>query len=153
MFRRTRGFLEVFLAHPGGPFFRQKDEGFWTLPKGEVEPGEDLFDTACREFEEEVGMRPEAADFYPIGSIRQKGGKIVHGWAFEGEWKEGRALKSVTFKLEWPPQSGKTRQFPEIDRVGFFDLAEAREKIKPTQGPFLDRVEELVLSIPAPRPF
>ena len=148
MFRRTRGYLEVFLAHPGGPFFRDNDKGYWTIPKGEVEPGEELFDTACREFHEEVGMRAEAPKFHPIGSIRQKGGKIVHGWAFEGEWEMGRTLKSVTFELEWPPRSRKMRAFPEIDRAEFFDLREARERIKETQVPFLDRVSELTLSLP-----
>ena len=149
MFRRTKGYLEVFLAHPGGPFFREKDQGFWTIPKGEVEPGEELFDTACREFQEEVGMRANALNFYPIGAIRQKGGKIVHAWAFEGDWAKGQTLKSVTFELEWPPRSRQTREFPEIDRAEFFDLREGRERIKETQIPFLDRVSELVLSLPS----
>lgn len=139
MYRLRDGALQVFLAHPGGPVFRHKDRGHWTIPKGEVEPGEDLLDAAKREFQEEVGLKPHG-DFLPLGWIRQKGGKIVHGWAFAGEWDDARKHVCNTFAMEWPYGSGRWQRFPEIDRVGFFTLPEAREKIKDTQHPFLDRV-------------
>ncbi|HAM73739.1 MAG TPA: NUDIX hydrolase [Verrucomicrobiales bacterium] len=144
MFRWRQGRIEVFLAHPGGPFFQHKDEGYWTLPKGEVEPGESLLETARREFHEEVGLKVECDSFLELGWIRQKGGKIVHGWGFEGDWDVARVVKSKKFKLEWPPESGRIRKFPEIDRAAFFGLDEARIRIKPTQVPLIDRLEALV---------
>ena len=140
MYRVKNGELEVFLAHPGGPFFRSKDDGHWTIPKGEIEPGENLLDTACREFKEEVGLEP-SGEFLPLGSILQKGGKIVHAWAFEGDCVNGFRLQSGTFEMEWPPHSGRIQSFPEIDRAEFFSLAGARKKIKETQRPLLDRLE------------
>jgi predicted NUDIX family NTP pyrophosphohydrolase len=143
MYRVRDGQLEVFLAHPGGPFFVHKDDGHWTIPKGEVAPGEELRATAVREFNEEVGLKP-SGEFVPLGSIQQKGGKIVHAWAFRGEWAEDRVHRCNTFAMEWPPASGKTQQFPEIDRVGFFSAREARKKMKETQHPFLDRLMEAV---------
>ena len=103
--RRAAGELEVFLAHMGGPYFRNKDEGSWTIPKGEPEPGEGLFETATREFEEETGVAPEPP-FTSLGSAKQRGGKLVHAWAFEGDWDASRTLTSNTFEIEWPPRSG-----------------------------------------------
>lgn len=141
MYRSRRGELEVFLAHPGGPHFAKKDYGYWTIPKGELEPDEDPHSAALREFEEEVGMKVTAREFIPLGTIRQRGGKLVHAWGFAGDWETGRALNSLNFKLEWPPESGRFRSFPEVDRVAFFGLEEARERIKPTQSPFIDRLQ------------
>jgi predicted NUDIX family NTP pyrophosphohydrolase len=141
MYRRRGDELEVFLAHPGGPFFAKKDAGAWSIPKGEVEPGEELLATALREFEEETGIQP-SAPLHALGEVKQKGGKIVHAWAFEGDWPAGSVLRSNTFELEWPPGSGRVQVLPEIDRVAFFALAVAREKINPAQAAFLDRLAE-----------
>ena len=143
MYRRTAGELEVFLAHPGGPFFAGKDEGVWTLPKGEPAEGEALLACARREFEEETGLAPGAGAFLPLGQVRQRGGKVVHAWAFEGEWGQ-RALRCNEFELEWPPRSGRRQSFPEIDRAEFFPLAEARRKVNPAQAVLLDRLLALV---------
>jgi len=143
MFRRRGGDLEVFLAHPGGPFFRNKDLGAWSIPKGEIDPGEDLFRAAIREFEEEIGEAP-AGNFLSLGEVVQKGGKVVHAWAFEGDREEGRPIRSNAFTIELPPGSGRLRSFPEVDRAGFFPLAEARRKIHPAQEAFLDRLAELL---------
>jgi len=141
MYRMNEGRLEAFLAHPGGPLFKNKDEGHWSIPKGEIEPGEVLLAAAIREFEEETGLVPHG-DFIELGTITQKGGKIVHAWAFPGEWDESRPVQSNTFELEWPPRSGTTQRFPEIDRAGFFSIPNAREKLKEAQHPFLDRLQE-----------
>jgi len=142
MFRRRAGILEVFLAHPGGPLFVNKDDGHWTIPKGEVELDEDLLPTAIREFEEETGLRIDpASEFIELGSIQQKGGKIVHAWGVAGDWAESRPLRSNQFEMEWPPRSGRTQSFPEVDRAQFFDLPTARTKVKETQIPLLDRLE------------
>ena len=139
MFRQTHGALEVLLVHPGGPFFAKKDDGVWTIPKGEAAPGEDLLMRAQIEFEEELGIQP-AGDWIPLGWIKQKGGKIVHAWAFEGALLEWFKLKSNMFELEWPPRSGKLKKFPEIDQAVFFSEELARRKINPAQVPFLDRL-------------
>jgi predicted NUDIX family NTP pyrophosphohydrolase len=141
MFRRSNGKIEVFLAHPGGPFFTRKDDGHWTIPKGEPDGLEDLLETAKREFEEEVGIQPQAHTFIPLGTIQQKGGKIVHAWGFEGDLPEGHQHQCNTFKTEWPPRSGKFQDFPEIDKVCFFDSGEARRKLKEAQVPFIERLE------------
>jgi len=143
MYRLRDGELEVFLAHPGGPFFARKDDGHWTIPKGEIGPGEELLATAIREFFEETDLEPRG-DFIPLGSIRQKGGKIVHAWAFAGDWDESRPLKSNTFSMEWPPRSGKWVQVPEVDRVAFFAVFEAKQKLKEAQHPFLDRLQTVL---------
>ena len=141
MFRRTKGELEFLLAHPGGPFFVRKDDGVWTIPKGEASPGEDLLTRAQIEFEEEVGCRPEnIRPWIELGWIKQKGGKIVHAWAFEGDLPEPFEGKSNLFQLEWPPRSGKYQTFPEVDQVCFFSDDVARRKLKPAQLPFLDRL-------------
>jgi predicted NUDIX family NTP pyrophosphohydrolase len=133
------GEVEVYLAHPGGPYFVKKDEGAWTIPKGEIEIGEDLLDAARREWQEEIGYAPEGP-FIPLGEIKQKGGKIVHAWAFAGAPGEPPAAASNTFRMEWPPGSGRSAEFPEIDRAAYLPIAAARRKLKPAQAPFLDRL-------------
>lgn len=145
LYRRRDGRLEVFLAHPGGPLFTAKDDGHWTIPKGEVDAGEDLLTTAQREFAEETGaaLKP-GVTFLPLGSIQQKGGKIVHAWAVEQEWDDTQPIRSNEFTMEWPPGSGRRQSFPEVDRAQFFSLDEARRKLKERQVPLLDRLLELV---------
>ncbi len=146
MFRRGSKSLEFLLAHPGGPFFRNKDDGVWTIPKGEVQPDEDFLTRAQIEFEEETGTKP-SGNFVPLGSIKQKGGKTVHAWAFESDLPENFRLNSNTFQAEWPPRSGKFQEFPEVDRAEFFSEEVARQKINPAQIPFLDRLLENLQSI------
>ncbi len=141
MYRCRGETVEVLFAHPGGPFWSKKDIGSWTIPKGEVEEGEELLATARREFAEETGFRSDG-DFRPMGSIRLKSGKVVHGWAFEGDG-DVAGLKSVPFSMEWPPRSGNRQEFPEIDRVEWFTLEAARKKIQPAQLPFIDTIEKL----------
>ena len=141
MFRRCQGVLQVLLAHPGGPYFVKKDEGHWSIPKGEPDGQEDLLATALREFEEETGVAPQGP-YLPLRPVQQKGGKIVHAWAFDGDC-DPRQLRSNTFTLEWPPHSGQVVEFPEIDRAEFFDLPTARKKIKPGQEPLLAELEAL----------
>jgi predicted NUDIX family NTP pyrophosphohydrolase len=142
MYRWKQGRLEVFLAHPGGPFFAHKDDGHWSIPKGEIEPGEDYLETAMREFGEETGQAVDPKSrFIDLGLIQQKGGKIVHAWAFEGDWDESRPVQSNLHTLEWPAGSGRKLTFPEVDRAQFFSLAEARAKLKERQTPFLSRLE------------
>jgi predicted NUDIX family NTP pyrophosphohydrolase len=142
MYRMHEGKLQVLLAHPGGPFFKNKDDGAWGIPKGEVEPGEDLLETAKREFEEETGVHP-TGPFTPLAPVRQKGGKIVHAWAWEGECDPG-AVISNTFTMEWPPGSGRQMSFPEVDRVDFFDVVTARRKIKAGQEKLIEELETLL---------
>lgn len=141
LWRRHEGRLEVLLGHPGGPYFARKDDGDWTVLKGEVEPGEALEAVALREFAEETG-RPldPATPLVELGQIRQKSGKVVHAWAAEGDLDADAAV-SNTFEMEWPPRSGRTAVFPEIDRVAWYRLKRARTKIKGAQAPFLDRLE------------
>lgn len=139
MYRRTAAGPEVLLAHPGGPYFARKDDGVWTIPKGEQAEGEDLLACAIREFEEEIGMKPHAADYPQLGCVRQAGGKTVHAFAFEGDFDE-RELRCNTFELEWPPRSGRKQAFAEIDRVAFFAVDAARRKLNPAQVPLLDRL-------------
>jgi predicted NUDIX family NTP pyrophosphohydrolase len=142
MYRKRGKNLEVFLAHPGGPFFQNKDDGHWTIPKGEIESEEESLSAAIREFREEIGFDIDpSAKFIDLGSIRQQGGKVVHGWAFEGDCPPDYCLRSSTFQIEWPPRSGKSQTFPEIDRAEFFALEVARKKIKAAQVPFLDRLQ------------
>ncbi len=139
MFRGAAETLEVFLVHPGGPFFRKKDAGVWGIPKGLVEAGEDLETAAVREFSEETGLEVTEPRL-PLGSIVQKGGKIVHAWAFRGTVPDGFVPVSNSFEIEWPPRSGRRQSFPEIDRAEFFDLGTAREKINAAQIAFLERL-------------
>ena len=142
MYRIKEESIEVLLAHPGGPFFRNKDEGVWSIPKGEPDADEDLSLTAQREFEEETGLKP-SGPFIPLSPIRQKGGKIVHTWAFEGDC-DPNVVKSNTFTMEWPPKSGRRMEFPEIDRVEFLDLDTARKKIKAGQEGLLEELEAIL---------
>jgi predicted NUDIX family NTP pyrophosphohydrolase len=142
MYRRVGGDLQVLLVHPGGPFFRNKDEGAWSIPKGEVGPGEDPLAAAVREFGEEVGVAP-AGPFLPRTPVRQKGGKVVHAWAFEGDCDPG-SITPNTFTIEWPPRSGRQMKFPEIDRAGFFGVAEARRKVNACQVPLVDELERVI---------
>jgi predicted NUDIX family NTP pyrophosphohydrolase len=139
MFRRRNNEFEVLLVHPGGPFFARKDDGAWTIPKGEATPEEGLLTRAQIEFEEELGFRPRG-DWIELGLIKQKGGKTVHAWAFEGDLPESFELKSNLFEMEWPPRSGKLKESPEIDRAEFFVEEVAGRKINPAQVVFLDRL-------------
>jgi predicted NUDIX family NTP pyrophosphohydrolase len=143
MFRRRCGALEVFLAHPGGPFFARKDDGAWSIPKGEIEEGDGPLETALREFEEETGIKP-GVELIALGEVKQKGGKVVHAWAFEGDRDESQPLVCNTFSLEWPPGSGGRQEFPEIDRASFFDLETARRKLNQAQVAFLDALRARV---------
>ena len=152
LFRRGRAAaagLEVLLAHPGGPFFAKRDEGHWTIPKGEPDPPDvDLLAVARREFAEEVGhdapeSQPDGSPPLGLGSIVQKGGKVVHAWAIEGDLDPATAV-SNEFEMEWPPRSGRRQMFAEIDRVAWFEPDEARRRLKPTQVPFVDRLVEAV---------
>lgn len=143
MFRRTAAGFEVLLAHPGGPHFRDRDEGGWTLPKGLLAPGEDALATARREFEEETGASPGDGPFAPLGDVVQRGGKRVFAWAVEGDLDPASA-RSNTFELEWPPRSGRWQVFPEVDRVGWFAPEAARSKLNPAQVAFLDRLARLL---------
>jgi predicted NUDIX family NTP pyrophosphohydrolase len=141
MYRRRNGRLEVLLVHPGGPFWAKKEQGAWSIPKGEVERGEDAFSTAKREFEEELGLRPEG-DFTELGSVEQKGGKSVQAWAFEGNC-DPASIHSNKFLMEWPPRSGKTQEFPEVDRAQFFDMKEAKQRINSAQAELLANLERI----------
>jgi predicted NUDIX family NTP pyrophosphohydrolase len=143
LYRRVDGRLEVLLAHPGGPRFAARDAGYWSIPKGEVEPGEALEDVAQREFEEETGHRLGAIELIPLGETVQKGGKLVHAWAAEGDVDPERAT-SNTFVTEWPAGSGTYVEVPEIDRVAWFEPAAARVRIKGPQAVFIDRLEAIL---------
>jgi predicted NUDIX family NTP pyrophosphohydrolase len=136
MFRRAAGGTELLLAHPGGPFWSRRDEAAWTLPKGEIAPGEDALDAARREFLEETGFA-SAPPFLPLGELKQKSGKRISAWAFEGD-ADPALLVSNRFEIEWPPRSGRVQSFPEIDRVAWFDPGQARRKLIAGQAPFVD---------------
>jgi predicted NUDIX family NTP pyrophosphohydrolase len=142
LFRRAAAGVEVLLVHPGGPFFAKKDLGAWSIPKGEVVEGEEPLAAARREFAEELGFAA-VGEFLPLGEVKQKGGKTVHAWAVEGEC-DPAPCRSNTFKMEWPPRSGKWAEFPEVDRAEFFGLAAAREKINQGQAPLLDQLERIL---------
>ena len=141
LYKRTAGRLRVLLVHPGGPFWRNKDEGAWTIPKGERSSGEDAETAARREFAEELGTMATGA-LIPLGRIRQRGGKQVDGFALEGNLDVER-IAGNSFEIEWPPRSGRRQSFPEVDRAAWFSPAEARQKINAAQTPFIDRLEEL----------
>ena len=139
MYRRPKAAaLEVLLGHPGGPFWTSRDYGAWTIPKGGIHSGENPLDTAIREFTEETGVVP-AAPYVPLGHITQRGGKLVHAWAFEGDCDPAR-LTSVTTTVEWPPRSGRILEVPEIDRVAFFPITDAKRAINVAQIELLDRL-------------
>ena len=142
MYRRGSDGMEVLLVHPGGPFWEGKDQGAWSIPKGEVEPGADLLDAPKREFAEEVGFAPTGT-FHSLGQIKQKAGKIVHAWAFAGDC-DPASCTSNTFRVEWPPKSGKWTSYPEVDQVAFFDVPTAREKINAGQIPFLEQLQTIL---------
>jgi predicted NUDIX family NTP pyrophosphohydrolase len=141
MYRICNRELEVLLVHPGGPFWRRKDEGAWSIPKGEIELNEDHLLAAQREFAEETGITPQGT-FTPLGSVALKSGKIVHAWAFEGDCNP-TTIKSNLITIEWPPKSGKMQQIPEVDQAAFLSLALSRTKINPAQIPFLDRLSKI----------
>ncbi|WP_316229973.1 NUDIX domain-containing protein [Bradyrhizobium sp. SZCCHNR1051] len=140
-FRRTSNGLEVLLVHPGGPFWRNKDLGAWSIPKGEFGAGEQAEAVARREFAEELGTTLTAS-LLPLGEIKQRGGKVVEAFAAESDLDAG-SITSNAFELEWPPRSGRIQRFPEVDRAAWFDLAEARVRINPAQAALLDRLVEI----------
>ena len=139
LFRRDADGVRVFLVHPGGPFWQKRDAGSWSIPKGEYAAGEDARAVALREFEEETGMAAPAGDLFALGEVRQAGGKIVTAWALEGDI-DPQQIVSNTFEMIWPPKSGQRATFPEVDRAGWFTLAEAEEKLLGGQRPFLERL-------------
>jgi predicted NUDIX family NTP pyrophosphohydrolase len=142
LYRKRKDILEVFLAHPGGPFFVNKDSGFWGIPKGLIDEGEDALAAAQREFEEETGFKAEGP-FLPLTAVTQKGGKVVQAWAFEGD-VDAEKMRSNTFTLEWPPHSGKQQEFPEVDRGAWFSINEAKQAINVAQVSFLEELQRLV---------
>lgn len=144
LFRRTGAAVEVLLVRPGGPYWRNKDVGAWQIPKGAVEAGEESLDAAFREVEEELGFRP-AGNPLPLGRIRQTGGKLVDAFAIEAAF-EPSTLKSMLFEMEWPPRSGRTERFPEVELARWFTLPQARERMLPSQQPLLDRLEQALAS-------
>lgn len=139
LYRKNTGSLEVFLVHPGGPFWVKKDLGAWSIPKGEYADGEEPLDAARREFEEETGFRAPAGG-EALGELKQAGGKMVTAWAAEGDFDPSR-LVSNTCEIEWPPHSGRKIEIPEVDRAAWFSLPEARQRILQSQLPFLERLE------------
>jgi predicted NUDIX family NTP pyrophosphohydrolase len=139
MYRVRDGELEFLLAHPGGPFWTHRDLGAWTIPKGEIQPGEDPLTAARREFEEEVSFKPDG-QLIELTPIKQKSGKVVHAWAFEGDC-DPTCIRSNTYQMEWPPKSGRFEECPEIDRAAFFRMAEAKTKINPAQVALLEELE------------
>ncbi|MGH9575022.1 MAG: NUDIX domain-containing protein [Candidatus Acidiferrales bacterium] len=142
LYRMQSGKLEVLLVHPGGPFWSKRDEGAWFIPKGELNVDEDPLAGAKREFEEETGLKPEGG-FLVLGSVKQKSGKTIFAWAFEGDC-DPSALKSNTFTIEWPPKSGRQKEFPEIDQAGFFTVAQAKVKMHPVEFPLVLRLQDLL---------
>ncbi len=142
LYRRSEQGVECFLAHPGGPFWQRRDEGAWTIPKGLVGDGEALLDAACREFEEETGI-VAGGPFVPLGSVRQKAGKVVHAWAWEGD-ADADAIVSNTARSEWPPGSGRWITYPEVDRCAWSDPETARVRLNPAQAELIGRLEAVL---------
>jgi predicted NUDIX family NTP pyrophosphohydrolase len=143
LYRSRNGAVEVLLVHPGGPLWANRDLGAWSIPKGEYQQGEDPLVVALREFEEETGQRPPQAGLVELGEVRQRGGKVVTAWAAPGDL-DPAAITSNTFAMEWPPRSGRRREFPEVDRAGWFDLEEARDKLLAAQSELIDRLLEVL---------
>ena len=142
LYRKSKSELQVFLVHPGGPFFKNKDSGAWSIPKGEFLDDEDALTAAKREFEEETGQAIDGS-FVKLEPVRLKSGKIVHAWAVEGDI-DHETIYSNSFEMEWPPKSGKNQSFPEIDRAGWFSADEARLKINPAQAKLIDNLIEVI---------
>jgi predicted NUDIX family NTP pyrophosphohydrolase len=140
MFTLKDNELKILLVHPGGPFFTKKDNGYWGIPKGLIENNENILDAAIREFEEETGIKP-GGEYIPLGEIKQNSGKFVHAWAIEVKDDSLSNFKSNTFELEWPPGSGKKRNFPEVDKCAFFTLEEIEKKITPSQIPLINNLK------------
>ncbi|GAA2792438.1 NUDIX domain-containing protein [Saccharopolyspora taberi] len=140
---RIRDGLEVLLVHPGGPFWKNKDDGAWSVPKGEHDDAEDPRAAALREFREETGTDLSGADLVELGAVRQKSGKVVTAFAAEGDF-DPELLTSNVFEMQWPPRSGRTQQFPEVDRAGWFDADTARRKLVPAQAELIDRLERFL---------
>ena len=138
LFRHSEAGLEVLLVHPGGPLWARKDEGAWSIPKGEMEEGEDPLAAARREFAEETGATPEG-EFLPLHPVKQAGGKLVYAWAVRSDF-DPAGLRCNTFPMEWPPRSGRRQEFPEVDRAQWFPMEEARRKILKGQAPLLDQL-------------
>src|SRR6266508_2288474 len=149
LYRQGDGGIEVLLAHPGGPFWQARDGGAWSVPKGEVEPGEVPLEVARREFEEETGHPPPDGECLPLGTVQLKSGKVVEGWACRGELDPATALSNRT-SVEWPPRSGRLIEIPEIDRVEWFSPVEARHRLNPAQVAFVDRLEEALIETGRP---
>lgn len=142
LYRLRNNYLEVFLVHPGGPYWKGKDEGAWSIPKGEFGEGEDALDTARREFREETGQEING-QFAELGKVQQKGGKLVYAWAVEGDI-DAENIRSNSFRQEWPYKSGKWITVPEVDKGGWFSVEEARQKINPAQFEFITRLVDLL---------
>jgi predicted NUDIX family NTP pyrophosphohydrolase len=139
LYRPSGDSVEVLLVHPGGPFWAKRDLGAWSIPKGEYEPSDDPLQTALREFEEETGQAPPAEELLDLGSVTQRGGKVIHAWAARGDL-DPATVHSNTFTMEWPPRSGKRREFPEVDRAAWFDPPTARQKLVSAQAELVDRL-------------
>lgn len=148
MFKQTDRGAEVLLVHPGGPFWRNRDSGAWSIPKGEYGEAEEAESAARREFWEETGVAA-GATLHPLGTLRQPGGKVITAFALEGDF-DTDALQSNSFEMEWPPRSGRTQTFPEVDRAGWFTVGEARKAILPGQAPFLAELLKLLGRLPLP---
>jgi predicted NUDIX family NTP pyrophosphohydrolase len=143
LYRRRDGRIEVLLVHPGGPFWSKKDDGAWFVPKGELEGDEEPLTAARREFQEELGSAPPEGEPLALGTVKNKSGKLIYAWALDGNL-DTESVESNTFELEWPPRSGKMREFPEVDRASFFSLEAAATKMHSAELPFLERLAELV---------
>ena len=143
MYRVRNNELEVLIVHLGGPFWAKKDAGAWFIPKGEIEPGEDEFAAAKREFREETSIEPRG-DFIALGTVKHKGGKVVYAWAFEGDC-EPSSIRSNTFTMEWPPRSGKRQEFPEVDSAQFVSVEQARAKMSPAEFELVERLKTICL--------
>jgi predicted NUDIX family NTP pyrophosphohydrolase len=143
MYRRRNETLEVFLVHPGGPFWSKKDRGAWSIPKGEYRPDEDPLAAAQREFTEETGVQPDEPSFIALASATQSGGKVIRAWAFEGD-ADPATIVSNTFSMEWPPRSGQQQTFPEVDRAAWFSIEEATQRILKGQTPFLVELQRIL---------
>lgn len=144
MYRIRNALPEYFIVHPGGPFFKGKDEGAWSIPKGEVNEGEELLAAAQREFKEETGITP-TGPYRPLGDVVLKSGKIVYAWACKGDW-QGVLITSTYVRLEWPRGSGKYIRFPEVDKAGFFSYGDAKKKLNQAQSAFIERLEKIILT-------